>query len=93
MPASYNHHSSISKAWKDWKAACLSRAGSDICSEDELLRRARALGIPAAQLLGSHVLVPTQSVSWSAAWKRFRSIRTNSPTQSPSRSGSFSIAA
>lgn len=50
MPASYNHHWSISKAWKDWKAACLSLAGSDVCSEDELLRRARALGIPAAQL-------------------------------------------
>ena len=50
MPASYNHHWSISKAWKDWKAARLSLAGSDVCSEDELLRRARALGIPAAQL-------------------------------------------
>lgn len=50
MPASYNHHWSIFKAWKDWKAACLSLAGSDVCSEDELLRRARALGIPAAQL-------------------------------------------
>jgi hypothetical protein len=50
MPASYNHHWSISKAWKDWKAACLGLAGSDACSEDELLRRARALGIPVAQL-------------------------------------------
>jgi hypothetical protein len=50
MPASYSHHWSISKAWKDWKAACLSLADSDACSEDELLRRARALGIPAAQL-------------------------------------------
>jgi hypothetical protein len=50
MPASYNHYWSISKAWKDWKVACLSLAGSDVCSEDELLRRARALGIPAAQL-------------------------------------------
>src|ERR1700682_3658556 len=50
MPASYNHHWSISKAWKDWKAACLSPADSDFCSEDELLRRACALGIPAAQL-------------------------------------------
>src|SRR3984893_1669205 len=50
MPASYNHHWSIFKAWKDWKAACLGLAGSDVCSEDELLRRARALGIPAAQL-------------------------------------------
>lgn len=50
MPASYNHHWSIFKAWKDWKAACLSLAGSDVCSEDELLCRARALGIPASQL-------------------------------------------
>ncbi len=50
MPASYNHPWSILKAWKAWKAACLSLAGSDVCSEDELLRRARALGIPAAQL-------------------------------------------
>lgn len=50
MPASYNQPWSILKAWKDWKAACLSLAGSDVCSEDELLRRARALGIPAAQL-------------------------------------------
>ncbi len=50
MPASYNHHWSIFKAWKDWKAACLGPADSDFCSEDELLRRARDLGIPAAQL-------------------------------------------
>ena len=50
MPASYNHYWSIFKAWKDWKVACLNLAGSDVCSEDDLLRRARAMGIPAAQL-------------------------------------------
>ena len=50
MPASYNHHRSIFKAWKDWKLARLNRADSDICSEDELLRMARRLGVPAAQL-------------------------------------------
>ena len=50
MPASYNHHRSIFKAWKNWKAARLNRADSDICSEDELLRMARRLGVPAAQL-------------------------------------------
>jgi hypothetical protein len=50
MPASYNHHWSILNAWKDWKAACLSFADSDVCSEYELKRRARNLGIPAAQL-------------------------------------------
>jgi len=50
MPVSYTHRWSISKAWKDLKEACLSLAGSDVCSEDELARRARALGIPAAQL-------------------------------------------
>jgi len=47
MPASYNHHWSVFKAWK---AACLSLAYFDVCSEDELSRRARALGIPVAQL-------------------------------------------
>ena len=50
MPASYNHHWSIFKAWKDWKAACLSFADSDVCSEDELRRRANDLGIPVSQL-------------------------------------------
>ena len=50
MPASYKHHWSIFKAWKDWKAACLSLADPDVCSEDDLLRRAHDLGIPAAQL-------------------------------------------
>ena len=50
MPASYNHHWSIFKAWKDWKAACLSFADSDLCSEYELKRRAHYLGIPVAQL-------------------------------------------
>jgi len=50
MPASYNHHWSIFKAWKDWKAACLSLADSDVCSEDELRRRANDLGIPVSQL-------------------------------------------
>jgi hypothetical protein len=49
MPASYNHRS-IFKAWKDWKAARLNRADSDVCSEDELLRIAHCLGVPAAQL-------------------------------------------
>jgi hypothetical protein len=50
MPASYNHQRSIFKAWKDWKAACLSFADSDVCSEYELKRRANYLGIPVAQL-------------------------------------------
>jgi hypothetical protein len=50
MPASYHHHRSIFKAWKDWKLARLNRADPDICSEDELLRMARRLGVPAAQL-------------------------------------------
>jgi hypothetical protein len=50
MPASYNHCWSIFKAWKDWKAAGLNLADSDICSEDELLRIAHGLGVPAAQL-------------------------------------------
>ena len=49
MPASYNHHWSIFKAWKDWRAACLG-SDSDICSEHELKRRAHYLGIPVAQL-------------------------------------------
>src|ERR1700730_2908986 len=50
MPASYNHQRSIFKAWKDWKADCLSFTDSDVCSEDELKRRAHYLGIPVAQL-------------------------------------------
>ena len=50
MPASYNHYWSLFKAWKDWKVACLSFADSDVCSEYELKRRARYLGIPVAQL-------------------------------------------
>src|SRR5271169_4779125 len=50
MPALYNRHWSIFKAWKDWKAACLSFADPDICSADELERRAQYLGIPVAQL-------------------------------------------
>ena len=50
MPASYNHHWSIFKARKDWKAAWLSLADPDVCSEDELLRIAHDLGVPAAQL-------------------------------------------
>ena len=50
MPASYKHHWSIFKAWKDWKATCLSFADSDVCSEYELKRRAHYLGIPPAQL-------------------------------------------
>jgi hypothetical protein len=50
MPASYNHHWSIFKAWKDWKAACLGFADSDVCSDRELKRRADYLGIPVAQL-------------------------------------------
>ena len=47
MPASYNHHWSI---FKDWKAAYSSFADFDVCSEDELKRRAHYLGIPVAQL-------------------------------------------
>ena len=50
MPASYNHHWSIFKAWKEWKAAYLNFADSDVCSEYELKRRAYHLGIPLAQL-------------------------------------------
>jgi hypothetical protein len=50
MPASYNHHWSIFKAWKDRKVACLSFADSDVCSEHELKRRAHYLGIPVSQL-------------------------------------------
>jgi hypothetical protein len=50
MPASYEHHCSIFKAWKAWKAAWLSFADSDVCSEYELKRRAHYLGIPPAQL-------------------------------------------
>lgn len=50
MPASYNHHWSIFKAWKDWKVGCLGFADSDACSEYELKRRAHYLGIPVAQL-------------------------------------------
>jgi hypothetical protein len=50
MPASYNRHWSIFRDWKDWKAAGLNLAVSDVCSEDELLRIAHDLGIPAAQL-------------------------------------------
>jgi hypothetical protein len=50
MPASDEHHWSIFKAWKDWKAAWLSFADSDVCSEYELKRRANYLGIPPAQL-------------------------------------------
>src|ERR1700680_2501992 len=50
MPASYNHHWSIFKAWKDWKVASLSFADSDVCSDYELKRRAHYLGIPVAQL-------------------------------------------
>jgi hypothetical protein len=50
MPASYNRHWSILKAWRDWRAACLSFADSDVCSEYELRRRAHYLGIPVAQL-------------------------------------------
>lgn len=50
MPASYNHHWSIFKAWKDRKVAWLSFADSDVCSEHELKRRAQYLGIAVAQL-------------------------------------------
>src|ERR1700675_1966557 len=50
MPASFNHHRSIFKAWKDRKVACSSFADSDVCSQYELKRRADYLGIPVAQL-------------------------------------------
>ena len=50
MPAPYNHHWSVFKAWKDWKVACLSFVDSDVCSEYELKRRAHYLGIPVTQL-------------------------------------------
>jgi hypothetical protein len=50
MPTSYAQHWSIFKAWKDWKAACLSFADFDVCSEYELKRRADYLGIPVTQL-------------------------------------------
>ena len=47
MPASHGHQWSIFKAWK---AICSSLADFDVCSEDELKRRAHYLGIPPAQL-------------------------------------------
>ena len=47
MPAPYKHNWSI---FKDWKAVGLNLADSDVCSEDELLRIAHDLGVPAAQL-------------------------------------------
>jgi hypothetical protein len=50
MPASYNHHWSIFKAWKEWKVTCLGFVDSDVCSEHELKGRAHYLGIPVAQL-------------------------------------------
>ena len=50
MPASYDNHWSIFKAWRVWKTSRLSFADSDVCSEYELKRRAHYLGIPAAQL-------------------------------------------
>lgn len=50
MPTSHNRHWSIFKAWNDWKAARSSFADSDVCSEDELKRRAHYLGVPVAQL-------------------------------------------
>jgi uncharacterized protein DUF6455 len=50
MPASCNRHGSIFKAWRNWKDACLSFADSEVCTEHELKRRARYLGIPIAQL-------------------------------------------
>jgi hypothetical protein len=50
MPAKYNQRRSIFNAWKDWKAACSSFAGADVCSEYELKRRAHYLDIPVAQL-------------------------------------------
>lgn len=50
MPTSYDHHWPLFKAWKDWKAACLGFADSDVCSGHELNRRAIYLGIPVAQL-------------------------------------------
>lgn len=80
MPASYDHHWSISRAWKDWKAACVGFADSDVCSGDELNRRAIYLGIPVAQLRWVRVTDPTRSVSWSVAWMRFRSIQLKSRT-------------
>lgn len=50
MPASCNRHGSIFKAWRNWKNACLSLGESYVCTEHELKRRARYLGIPVAQL-------------------------------------------
>ena len=50
MPASYDHHWSIFKAWKVWNASCFSFVDSDVCGEYELKRRADYLGIPVAQL-------------------------------------------
>ena len=50
MPASYDHHWSIFKAWKVWNASCFGFVDSDVCSEYELKRRAHYLGIPVAQL-------------------------------------------
>ena len=50
MPASCNRHGSIFKAWRNWRDACLGIADSHVCTESELKRRARYLGIPIAQL-------------------------------------------
>ena len=80
MPASRNHRWSFFKAWRDWKIVCSSFVDSDVCSEHELKRRADYLGIPVAQLRWVSSYDPTQSASWSAARKRFRSIRTKSLT-------------
>ena len=48
MSASYSYNWSIFQAWNGWKVA--RSADSDVCSEYELKRRARYLGIPVAQL-------------------------------------------
>ena len=49
MPASHDRLRAIFKGWTDWRVTS-GLADSDGCSEHELLRRARYLGIPAAQL-------------------------------------------
>ena len=90
MPASHTHHWSISKAWKDWKAAL---AASDVCSEDELLRRARALGIPPAQLRWVSGFSP-DPISLLERRMEALSLNPDEATQiEPSWSGNFSIVA
>jgi hypothetical protein len=74
MPASYKHHWSIFKTLKDWKATCLSFADSDVCSEYEPSAEPTTWVFLLPSCVGFQVIGPTQSVSWSVACRRFRSV-------------------